>query len=76
MVKGDSTYRFITDHLGSVRLVVNVETRAVAQRIDYDEFGNVLLNTNPGFQPFAFFDDYSPQMTIFLIHTAEESSAN
>jgi len=26
----------------------------VAQRIDYDEFGQVLLDTNPGFQPFGF----------------------
>jgi len=26
----------------------------VVQRIDYDEFGNVLLDTNPGFQPFGF----------------------
>ncbi|MGH7166277.1 MAG: RHS repeat-associated core domain-containing protein, partial [Nitrospiraceae bacterium] len=24
------------------------------QRMDYDEFGNVLLDTNPGFQPFGF----------------------
>jgi RHS repeat-associated protein len=26
----------------------------VAQRIDYDEFGNVLRDTRPGFQPFGF----------------------
>jgi len=44
----------ITDHLGSIRLVVNVNTGAIAQRIDYDEFGSVITNTNPGFQPFAF----------------------
>jgi RHS repeat-associated protein len=24
------------------------------QRMDYDEFGNVILDTNPGFQPFGF----------------------
>ncbi|MFN0086125.1 MAG: RHS repeat-associated core domain-containing protein, partial [Blastocatellia bacterium] len=29
-------------------------TGAIAQRIDYDEFGVVLLDTNPGFQPFGF----------------------
>ena len=27
---------------------------AIAQRLDYDEFGNVLADTNPGFQPFGF----------------------
>jgi len=26
----------------------------VVQRLDYDEFGNVILDTNPGFQPFGF----------------------
>lgn len=54
MVKSGTTYRLITDHLGSVRLVVNSQTGAVAQRLDYDEFGRVLQDTNPGFQPFGF----------------------
>jgi len=34
--------------------VVDTATGAVAQRIDYDEWGNVTQNTNPGFQPFGF----------------------
>ncbi|MGB8332618.1 MAG: RHS repeat-associated core domain-containing protein, partial [Polyangiales bacterium] len=55
MVMTDGTvYRFITDHLGSVRLVVNAETGEVVQRMDYDAFGRVLRDTNPGFQPFGF----------------------
>ena len=54
VVKGGATYRIITDHLGSVRLVVNAATGAVAQRLDYDEFGVVTLDTAPGFQPFGF----------------------
>ncbi|MGB8329016.1 MAG: RHS repeat-associated core domain-containing protein [Polyangiales bacterium] len=55
MVMTEGTvYRFITDHLGSVRLVVNAETGAVVQRMDYDAFGRVLQDTNPGFQPFGF----------------------
>lgn len=54
MIKGGVTYRIITDHLGSVRLVVNVATGSVAQRIDYDEFGLVFNDTSPGFQPFGF----------------------
>jgi RHS repeat-associated protein len=46
-------YRIITDHLGSVRLVVDVNG-TVAQRIDYDAYGRILVNTNPGFQPFGY----------------------
>jgi RHS repeat-associated protein len=54
MVKGGVTYRIVSDHLGSVRLVVNVADGSIAQQIDYDEFGQVTQDTNPGFQPFGF----------------------
>jgi len=54
MVKGGVTYRIIADHLGSPRLVVDTATGAIAQRMDYDAFGNVLSDSNPGFQPFGF----------------------
>jgi RHS repeat-associated protein len=54
MEKGGKTYRLIKDHLGSPRLVIESATGEVVQRIDYDEFGNVLQDTNPGFQPFGF----------------------
>ncbi|GAA5787216.1 hypothetical protein YWS52_35430 [Chitiniphilus shinanonensis] len=54
LVKGGETYRIITDQLGSVRLVVNSQTGEVKQEIDYDAWGNVLSDTNPGFQPFGF----------------------
>ena len=52
--KRDTIYQIITDHLGSPRLVVNVATGIVVQRMDYDEFGNVTYDSNPGFQPFGF----------------------
>ena len=42
------------DHVGSVRIVVNTIDGSIVQRIDYDEYGNVIQDTNPGFQPFAF----------------------
>jgi RHS repeat-associated protein len=54
MVAGGRTYRILTDQLGSPRLVVDSQTGAVAQRMDYDEFGQVILDTSPGFQPFGF----------------------
>lgn len=47
-------YRFMTDWRGSVRLVVNVDTGAIVQRLDYTPFGRVLEDSNPGFQPFGF----------------------
>jgi len=39
VVRGDSTFRLITDQLGSVRGVVNVATGAVVERIAYDPWG-------------------------------------
>jgi RHS repeat-associated protein len=54
MERGGNTYRFVTDHLGSIRLVVNVDTGAVAQRLDYGPWGVVTQDSNPGFQPFGY----------------------
>jgi RHS repeat-associated protein len=54
MLKGGATYRLVTDQVGSLRLVIDVATGQIAQRLDYDAFGNVTLDTNPGFQPFGF----------------------
>ncbi len=54
VTKGANTFRVITDHLGSVRLVVNMQSGEIAQRLDYDQFGQVTLDSNPGFQPFGY----------------------
>ncbi|MCB1778002.1 MAG: RHS repeat-associated core domain-containing protein, partial [Candidatus Competibacteraceae bacterium] len=54
LIKNGQTYRLLTDHLGSLRLVINTATGVVEQRLDYDAYGQVLLDTNPGFQPFGF----------------------
>ncbi len=53
-MKGGATYRILSDQVGSVRLVVDATTGAIAQRIDYDSFGVVTQDTNPDFQPFGF----------------------
>ena len=59
---GGNTYRYITDQLGSVRLVVDASTGTVAQRLDYDGFGRIIRDTSPGFQPFGFAGGlYDPQ---------------
>ncbi|MEW4368022.1 RHS repeat domain-containing protein, partial [Aliikangiella maris] len=53
-IKGTKTYRIISNHLGSPLLVVDIANGDVVHQMDYDEFGNVTLDTNPGFQPFGF----------------------
>ena len=54
MIRGGVTYRILTDHMGSPRLVVDTATGAIVQRMDYDEWGVVLADTNPGWTPFGF----------------------
>ena len=50
----DKQYRIVSDLLGSVRVVYDLETGNEVQRIDYDVWGVVTNDTNPGFQPFGF----------------------
>lgn len=54
LIRNGVTYRIVADHLGSPRLVVNVATGQIMQRLDYGPFGEVLSDSNPGFQPFGF----------------------
>ena len=63
LIKAGVTYRIVSDHLGSPRLVINTATGTVAQRINYDEFGNVMQDTAPGFQPFGFAGGLYDQQT-------------
>jgi RHS repeat-associated protein len=54
LIKGGVTYRILSDSLGSPRLVVNTTDGTVAQRMDYDEWGRVIYDSHPGFQPFGY----------------------
>jgi RHS repeat-associated protein len=54
MLRDGHRFRIVADDLGSPRLVVDVDSGEVAQRLDYDAFGRVVQDTNPGFQPFGF----------------------
>lgn len=68
MIKNNVTYRIVSDHLGSPRLIVNTVDGSIIQQMDYDEFGNVINDTNPGFQPFGFAGglyDQHTQLTRF-----------
>jgi len=46
--------RLITNQVGTVEAVVDVASGAIVQRLEYDEFGRVLSDSNPGLQPFGF----------------------
>jgi RHS repeat-associated protein len=54
MVRSGVTYAYVKDHLGSIRLVVNATSGLVQQRLDYNVWGVVIVNTAPGSQPFGF----------------------
>ena len=53
LIKGGVTYRILKDHLVA-RAWWWTSTGTVVQRMDFDEYGKVLADTNPGFQPFDF----------------------
>ena len=54
MIRDNVRYRMISDHLGSVRAVIDTGSNTLVQRMDYDVWGRVTNDTNPGFQPFGF----------------------
>lgn len=54
MLRDGQTWRIVTDHRASVRLVVDADTGEIAQRLDYDAWGRVTFDSNPGWQPFGF----------------------
>jgi len=76
MIKNGNTYQLITDHLGSVRLVIDVNSGNIAQQIDYDEFGNVISDSNPDFQPFAYAGGLYDARTKLVRFGARDYDAN
>lgn len=63
MVRDGVTYRLVTDELGSVRRVINIATGVTEQTLDYDPYGVVTTNSQPGFQPFGFTGGLTDQDT-------------
>jgi RHS repeat-associated protein len=54
IIKNGTTYRVFSDHLGSPRVIVDAATGVVVQRMDFQAFGEILQDSNPGWQPFGF----------------------
>jgi RHS repeat-associated protein len=54
MLRGGTTYYMMYDQVGSLRVIVD-SVGTIAKRIDYDSFGNIINDTDPGFTiPFGF----------------------
>ncbi len=54
MRKGNTDYYIVSDIRGSVRMVVKATTGAIRQQLEYDAFGKVLSDDNPGYTPFGY----------------------
>ena len=54
MERGGTSYRVITDTLGSPLLVIDASTGAVVDSIRYDAWGRITNETAPGTTPFGF----------------------
>ncbi len=70
-----TTAHLVTDHLVSVRLVVDTATGQVAQRLDDDAWGGIIHDTTPGFQPFGFAGGLYDQHTGLTHFGAREYAA-
>ncbi|MBP6660195.1 MAG: hypothetical protein KA174_05905 [Chitinophagales bacterium] len=54
MRKGSVDYYIVSDIRGSVRMVVKPTDGNVLQKMEYDAFGKVLSDNNPGYTPFGY----------------------
>jgi RHS repeat-associated protein len=54
IIKNGTTYRVFSDHLGSPRVIVDASSGAIVQRMDFQPFGEIIQDSNPGWQPFGF----------------------
>lgn len=54
MRKGSVDYYIVSDIRGSVKMVVKATDGNVMQKMEYDAFGKVLSDDNPGYTPFGY----------------------
>lgn len=67
IVKDNHTYKIIHDPgTGSVRYVVDPVNTLIMQELEYDEFGNMMKNTNPDFQPITYTGGLYDKHTKFV----------
>ena len=75
IIRSGIVYRIVTDQVGSVRFVINSIDGTVVQQINYDDFGVILYDCNPGFQPFGFAGGLYDQDTKFTKFGARDYDA-
>jgi RHS repeat-associated protein len=55
ILKDGTTYKILNDPgLASVRYVLNMDQKQIAQEVEYDEYGNILNSSNTTFQPVLY----------------------
>jgi RHS repeat-associated protein len=54
IIRGGALLLVIMDHLGSVRRILDSTSGATLEAVEYDAWGSVLSDTQPGLQPFGF----------------------
>jgi len=54
MITDTAEYMIVTNHLGSPVQVIDVNSGVIVQEIKYTVWGEIISDTNPGFQPFGF----------------------
>ncbi len=65
MERGGVLYRLATDHLWSVRSVVDLSTGEIAQALEYDVFGKLESVSALGFQPFGYAGHYTTRRRVW-----------
>ncbi len=62
MRKGSVDYYIVSDIRGSVRMVVKATDGNVLQILEYDAFGKVVSDSNPGYTPFRLCGRLVPKL--------------
>jgi RHS repeat-associated protein len=71
-VRGGSTYKLVTDELGSVRGVVDVASGTVVQRRDYDAWGVATTDSNGAFQALGYAGGMTDHATGLVLFGARD----
>jgi YD repeat-containing protein len=54
ILRDGHAYRVVSDERGSPRLVIDTTSGDTVEELDYDTWGRITRDTNPGFQPFGY----------------------
>ncbi|MFD3622035.1 RHS repeat-associated core domain-containing protein [Streptomyces sp. NPDC058676] len=75
IIKNGRRYLVVSDYTGSPRIVIDATTGDIAQQMDYDPWGQVIRDTQPGFQPFGFAGGLYDPLTRLVRYGARDYDA-